>query len=259
MLHFTCQCPRWLAIPFAIWPMFDVCRRSLRSKSLAALKVEQPAAPIGATRAPGRHDDLQLADQVLYGSIAGDAQRRKRVPRSSSGLSLAGGDELTRAMELIILIDVDSPRVSWVGFTNFTFTFYVHLSSLCVWLLSFAFCLYNVIFYMWLIKCSSVAQCSSSPSVLCIAVARRVSPVRRCDGCTILLYCIILLYYTLTMISVGGHFNYLSGASRRRAVYSDVSGGFVASRPLFDAVLGGLHGGTSSPWLWAQDKSVSSP
>ena len=26
----------------------------------------------------GRHDDLQLADQVLYGSIAGDAQRRKR-------------------------------------------------------------------------------------------------------------------------------------------------------------------------------------
>ena len=61
------------------------------------------------------------------------------------------------------------------------------------------------------------------------------------------------------MISVGGRFNYLSGTSRRRAVYSDVSGGFVASRPLFDAVLGGLHGGTSLPWLWAQDKSVSSP
>ena len=78
--------------------------------------------------------------------------------RSSSGLSLAGGDELTRAMELIILIDVDSPRVSWVGFTNFTFTFYVHLSSLCVWILSFALCLYNVTFYMWLIKCSLVAR-----------------------------------------------------------------------------------------------------
>ena len=26
----------------------------------------------------GRHDDLQLVDQVLYGLIAGDAQRRKR-------------------------------------------------------------------------------------------------------------------------------------------------------------------------------------
>ena len=99
----------------------------------------------------------------------------------------------------------------------------------------------------------SLDACSSSSSVLCIAVAPRVSSVRRCDGCT------ILLYYTLTMFSVGGRFNYLSGASRRRAVYSDVSGGFVASRPLFDAVLGGLHGGTSSPWLWAQDKSVSSP
>ena len=32
----------------------------------------------GAAECRGRHDDLQLADQVLYGSIAGDAQRRKR-------------------------------------------------------------------------------------------------------------------------------------------------------------------------------------
>ena len=55
------------------------------------------------------------------------------------------------------------------------------------------------------------------------------------------------------MFSVGGRFNYLSGASRRRAVYSDVSGGFVASRPLFDAVLGGLHGGTLSAWLLTQN------
>ena len=95
-------------------------------------------------------------------------------------------------MELIILIDVDSPRVSWVGFTNFTFTFTFTCRP-------FAFGFYHL------------------------------------------------------------HFVYLSGASRRRAVYSDVSGGFVASRPLFDAVLGGLHGSTSLPWLWAQDKSVSSP
>ena len=53
---------------------------------------------------------------------------------------------------------VASPRVSRVCFVIFTFTFYVHLSSLCVWLLSFAFCLYNVIFYMWLIKCSLVSR-----------------------------------------------------------------------------------------------------
>ena len=32
----------------------------------------------GGAECRGRHDDLQLADQVLYGSIAGDAQRRKR-------------------------------------------------------------------------------------------------------------------------------------------------------------------------------------
>ena len=180
MLHVTCQCPRWLAIPFAIWPMFDVCRRSLRSKSLAALNV--------------------AGDTMTYNSpIRCCTARSQATPnvasagaRSSSGLSLAGGDELTRAMELIILIDVDSPRVSWVGFTNFTFTFTFTCRP-------FAFGSYHL------------------------------------------------------------HFVYLSGASRRRAVYSDVSGGFVASRPLFDAVLGGLHGGTSSPWLWAQDKSVSSP
>ena len=146
MLHFTCQCPRWLAIPFAIWPMFDVCRRSLRSKSLAALNV--------------------AGDTMTYNSpIRCCTARSQATPnvasagaRSSSGLSLAGGDELTRAMELIILIDVASPRVSRVGFTIFTFTFYVHLSSLCVWLLSFAFCLYNVTFYMWLIKCSLVGR-----------------------------------------------------------------------------------------------------
>jgi len=143
-LHFVECCI--MAIPFAIWHMFDVCRRSLRSKSLAALNV--------------------AGDTMTYNSpIRCCTARSQATPnvasagaRSSSGLSLAGGDELTRAMELIILIDVDSQRVSWVGFTNFTFTFYVHLSSLCVWLLSFAFCLYNVIFYMWLIKCSLVAR-----------------------------------------------------------------------------------------------------
>jgi len=32
----------------------------------------------GGAECRGRHDDLQLADQVLYGLIAGDAQRRKR-------------------------------------------------------------------------------------------------------------------------------------------------------------------------------------
>ena len=61
------------------------------------------------------------------------------------------------------------------------------------------------------------------------------------------------LQYTLTMFSAAGRLNYLSGASRRRAVYSAVSSGIPASRPLFDAVLGDLHGGTSSAWLLAQN------
>ena len=57
------------------------------------------------------------------------------------------------------------------------------------------------------------------------------------------------LHYTLTMFSAVGRLNYLSGASRRRAVQSAVSSGFAASRPLFDAVIGGWHGGISSAWL----------
>ena len=64
------------------------------------------------------------------------------------------------------------------------------------------------------------------------------------------------LHYTLTMFSAVGRLNYLSGASRRRAVCSAVSSGLAASLPLFDAVLGGLHGGASSPWLLAQNKSM---
>ena len=147
MVSFVFECCMFGAsAPLSIWLLLDVCRRSLRSKSLAALNV--------------------AGDTMTYNSpIRCCTARSQATPnvasagaRSSSGLSLAGGDELTRAMELIILIDVASPRVSRVGFTIFTFTFYVHLSSLCVWLLSFAFCLYNVTFYMWLIKCSLVAR-----------------------------------------------------------------------------------------------------
>ena len=88
-----------------------------------------------------------------------------------------------------------------------------------------------------------------------------MSTRRGCLGLALLISH-LLFTFTCRPFAFGSyhlHFVYLSGASRRRAVYSDVSGGFVASRPLFDAVLGGLHGGTSSPWLWAQDKSVSSP
>ena len=40
-------------------------------------------------------------------------------------------------------------------------------------------------------------------------------------------------------------------------MYSAVSSGFAASRPLFDALLGGLHGGTSSAWLLVQISVVS--
>ena len=65
------------------------------------------------------------------------------------------------------------------------------------------------------------------------------------------------LQYTLTMFSAVGRLNYLSGASRRRAVYSAVSGGFAAYLPFFDAVLGGLLGGTSSAWRLAQISVVS--
>ena len=74
----------------------------------------------------------------------------------------------------------------------------------------------------------------------CVATRRAQGIVRATGG---------WLHLTLTMFSAVGSLNYLSGASRRLAVYSVVSSGFAASRLLFDAVLGGLHGGSSSAWL----------
>ena len=46
------------------------------------------------------------------------------------------------------------------------------------------------------------------------------------------------LHYTLTMFRAVGRLDYLSGASRRRAVYCVVSSGFAASRPLVAMAVG---------------------
>ena len=103
MVSFVFECCMFGAsAPLSIWLLLDVCRRSLRSKSLAALNV--------------------AGDTMTYNSpIRCCTARSQATPnvasagaRSSSGLSLAGGDELTRAMELIILINISPLRVSRV-------------------------------------------------------------------------------------------------------------------------------------------------
>ena len=148
-----------------------VCRRGRTLRTRGRRRVLQALHWASCTPSTCSRHDCRVRGDTSQGAVAlREGRCRGRVWRHADDVRGRAWhlDAASRLVELGISMRhqvvglVASPRVSWVCFTISTFTFYVHLSSLCVWPLSFAFCLYNVIFYMWLIV--GLPRCCTPPS-----------------------------------------------------------------------------------------------